>query len=205
LLTPLQASPYLVSTDDKEGAEEDDGLSTDEDDEDDEEPAAADAQQEPPNPEHLVEFHAKTTSEGPSAATGATRTAIHTAVKRQADDMQLRQAAQAVLDLRRSADPYEIKERTLALIRFVSVAADSSLMMALASLDAVQVQRIHEIGRKRMAAIKALENKKRMLANALARVAKLEALETDLTEKQKTSLALGKKKVETYRDELLGK
>ena len=199
MLTPLQASPYLVSTDDEEGAEEDDGLSTDEDDE---EPAAAGAQQEPPNPEHLVEFHAKTTSEGPRAVTNDPRTAIHTAVKRQPDNIKLRQAAQAVLDLPRSADPHEIMGCMMELTHFEAITSDGFLVMAFTSLYAAQMGRIHSIGKTRMAANKATAGKKKVLANTLARVAKLEALKTDLTEKQKASLALGKKKVEKLQKEL---
>lgn len=219
---PQENAPAVVETDDEgvapaaEGvveteSEEEQGPMSGDEGGDDEEPAAADAHQQPPNPEHLVEFHAKTTGEGPWAVTRDTRTAIHTAVKKQPGNMRLLQAAQAVLNLRRSADPYEIMERTASLIRFEAISSDGSLVMAVTSLYAAQMARVHDIGKKRMAAARATQAKKKKLANALARVAKLEALQTELgklgelTEPQKKSLALDKKKVEAYSKELARK
>lgn len=195
-----EGAGHVFQTDD----EEEGPMSGDEGDDDDE-PAAADAQQEPPNPEHLVEFHARTTGEGPWAATGYFRTAIHTAVKKQPGNMPLLQAAQAVLNLRRSADPHEIMKRTASLTHFEAATSDGSLVMAVTSLYAAQMGRIHDIGKKRMAAASATQAKKKKLAHARARVAKLEALETELTDKEKARLALDKKKVETYSKELEGK
>lgn len=114
-------------------------------------------------------------------------------------------AVRQLLGLKQGADPAETIQLVAKAKLTHEVILNRSAVNALAIVGTGAEDAQLKIARAAIAAASATQAKKKKLANALARVAKLEALQTELTDKEKARLALNKKRVETYSKELAGK
>lgn len=183
-----------------ESEEEEDPMSGDEGATSGDEPPAGEAGAAIPGDlTYEVAFHANVHNKhGHNMVQGWARSALWT----------LRDSSTAVrqlLGLKQGADPAETIQLVAKAKLTHEVILNRSAVNALAIVGTGAEDAQLKIARAAIAAASATQKKKQLRANALARVAKLEALETELTEQQKKSLALDKKKVETYSKELAGK
>jgi len=173
---------------------EEDGMSSGE-----EETAAPGEPEQPDDRTYPVSFHANVhNKDGPNLVSRFARNVL-----RPFRDSAL--PVRQLLGLTKGARPAEVIQLVAHAKLNNGVMVNRSAMHGLAIVGTLAEDAQLKIARAAIAAASATQAKKKKLANALARVAKLEALETELTEHQKKSLALDKKKVEDYSKELAGK
>jgi len=163
-------------------------------------------------PEQEVRFYASGTGGTRSnAVSGNLRASIRALTNKHPENAPLLAAARALFAAGRDDNPHKTIARMQAVATFPEVGSNPTMMLGFIGLYTKEMTKALSRATADMAAARATQAKKKKLANALARVAKLEALQTELgklgelTEPQKKSLALDKKKVEAYSKELADK